>query len=93
MGIRSREQTWPPKNILFAATEAFTPLTRAFAIATRHADRQGSAPVRSRRNDNLYTGIVRQVFSAAIFPRVAAKRSEEGRNADDERREMVREGA
>jgi len=93
MGIRSREQTWPPKNILFAATEAFTPLTQAFAIATRRADRQGSAPVRSRRNDNLYTGIVRQVFSVAIFPRVGAKRSEEDRNADDERREMVREGA
>ena len=93
MGIRSREQTWPPKNILFAATEAFTPLTQAFAIAARRADRQGSASVQSRRNDNLYTGVVRPVFSAAIFPRVAAKRSEEDRNADDERREMVREGA
>ena len=67
--------------------------TQAFTIAARHADRQGSAPVRSRRTDNLYTGIVRQVFLAAIFPRVGAKRSEAGRNADDELHETVREEA
>jgi len=93
MGIRSREQTWPPKNILFAATEAFTPLTQAFAIAARRADRQGSAPVRSRRNDSLYTGLVRPVFLAAIFQRVGAKRNEADRHADDELHETVREEA
>ena len=93
MGIRSREQRWPPKNILFAVTEAFTPLTQACAFAAQLGDRQGSASVQSRRNDNLYTGVVRPVFLAAIFRRVAAKQSEEDRNADDERREMVREGA
>ena len=82
-----------PKNILFAATEAFTPLTQAFAIAVRRVDRQGIASVRSRRNDSLYKGLVRPVFLAAIFQRVGAKRSEAGRNADDERRERVREGA
>ena len=42
MGIRSREQTWPQKNILFAATERLL-VTQAFAIAARRADRQGSA--------------------------------------------------
>ena len=93
MGIRSREQTWPPKNILFAATEAFTPLTRAFAIAARRADRQGSVSVRSRRNDSLYTGLVRPVFLAAIFQRVAAKRNEADRHVDDELHETVREAA
>ena len=93
MGIRSREQTWSPKNILFAAAEAFTPLTQAFAIAARHADRQGNAPVRSRRNDNLYTGLVRPVFLAAIFQRVAARRNEADRPVDDELHETVREAA
>ena len=72
---------------------AFTPLAQAFAIAARHADRQGSAPVRSRRNDNLYTEIVRPVFLAAIFQRVAAKRNEADRHVDDELRETVREAA
>ena len=82
-----------PKNILFAATEAFTPLTQAFTIATRHADRQGSAPVRSRRNDSLYTELVRPVFLAAIFQRVAAKRNEANRPVDDELHETVRGAA
>ena len=82
-----------PKNILFAVTEAFTPLTQACAFAAQLVDRQGSASVQSRRNDSLYTGVVRPVFLVAIFQRVAAKRNEEGRNADDGRREMVREGA
>ena len=93
MGIRSREQTWPPKNILFAVTEAFTLLTQACAFAAPHADPQGSAPVRSRRSDNLYTGIVRPVFLAAIFQRVAAKRNEADRPVDDELRETAREAA
>jgi len=93
MGIRSREQTWPPKNILFAATEAFTPLTQAFAIAARRAGRQGSASVQSRRNDSLYTGLVRPVFLAAIFQRVAAKRNEADRHVDDELHETAREEA
>ena len=93
MGIRSREQTWPQKNILFAATDAFTPLTQALAIEARRADRQVNAPVQSRRNDNLYTGLVRLVFLAAIFQRVAAKRNEADRRADDELHEMVREAA
>ena len=93
MGIRSREQTWPPKNILFAVTEAFTPLTQACAFAAQLVDRQGSAPVQSRRNDNLYTGVVRPVFLAAIFQRVAAKRNEADRPVDDELHETVREAA
>ena len=79
-----------PKKHFIAVTEAFTPLTQACAFAAQLVDRQGSASVQSRRNDNLYTGVVRQAFSAAIFPRVGAKPSEECRNADDERREMVR---
>ena len=93
MGIRSREQTWPPKNILFAVTEAFTPLTQACAFAAQLVDRQGSASVQSRRNDNLYTGVVRPVFLAAIFQRVAAKRNEADRPVDDELHETVREAA
>ena len=68
-------------------------LTQAFAIAARRADRQGSAPVQSRRNDNLYTGLVRPVFLAAIFQRVAAKRNEADRPVDDELHETVREAA
>ena len=68
-------------------------LTQAFAIADRRADRQGSAPVQSRRNDNLYTGPVRLVFLAAIFQRVAAKRNEADRPVDDELHETVREAA
>ena len=93
MGIRSREQTWPPKNILFAVTEAFTPLTQACAFAAQLVDRQGSASVQSRRNDSLYTGVVRPVFLAAIFQRVAAKRNEADRPVDDELHETVREAA
>jgi hypothetical protein len=93
MGIRSREQTWPPKNILFAATEAFTLLTQVFAIAARHADRQGSAAIQSRRSDNRCRVLARLVLLAATFLRAVVKRNGADRPFDDELRETVRGAA
>src|SRR4030095_14787272 len=63
------------------------------AIAAQRVDRQGSASVQPRRNDNLDTVSARPVFSAAIFQRVAAKRNEADRHVDDELHETVREAA
>ena len=82
-----------PKKHFISATEAFTPLTQAFAIAARHADRQGSAAIQSRRSDNLYRVLARLVFLAAIFPRAAVKRNGADRPVDDELHETVREVA
>jgi len=62
---------------------------KSSAIAAQLADRPGSASVQSRRNDNLYTGLVRLVSLAAIYQRVAAKRNEADRLVDDELRETV----
>jgi len=90
MGIRSREQTWPPKNILFAATEAFTPLTQAFAIAVQPGGWQGSAAIQSRRSDNRCRVLARLVLLAATFPRAAVKRNGADRTFDDELHETVR---
>ena len=88
MEIRSREQNLAPKKHFICPR-----LAQAFAIAARRADRQGSAAVQSRRNDNLYTGLVRPVFWAAIFQRVAARQNEADRPVDDELHETVREAA
>jgi len=66
---------------------------KSSAIAAQLVDRPGSASVQLRRNDNLYTGLVRPVFLAAIFQRVAAKRNGADRPVDDELHETVREAA
>jgi hypothetical protein len=66
---------------------------KSSAIAAQRVDRQGSASVQPRRNDNLDTVSARPVFSAAIFPRVGAKRSGADRHVDDELHETVREVA
>jgi hypothetical protein len=82
-----------PKKHFICRDRSVYPIDSTVRHWTRRADLQDNASVQSKHNDNSDTVFVRQVFSAAIFPRVGAKRSEEGRNADDERREMVREGA
>jgi hypothetical protein len=66
---------------------------KSSAIAAQLVDRPDSASVQSRRNDNLYTGLVRLVSLAAIYQRVAAKRNEADRLVDDELRETVRGAA
>ena len=82
-----------PKKHFICRDRSVHPIDSTVRHWTRRADLQDNASVRPRRYDNLDMAIARLDFSAATFPRVGAKRSEEGRNADDERREMVREGA
>ena len=81
------------RKLYLPTTELVNPPAQVFAIAVRRADRQGNASTQSRRNDNLCTVLVRRVFSAAIFQRVAAKRNEADRHVDDEPHETVREAA
>src|SRR5204863_3798688 len=85
--------TCPSSNSRVRAFASRRDAIKSSAIAARREDLQGSASVKLRRSDNLYTGLVRLVFLAAIFQRVAAKRNEADRPVDDELHETVREAA
>ena len=80
-----------PQKHLFAATEVFTPLTQAFAIAVQPGDWQGSAAIQSRRSDNRCRVLARLVLLAATFPHAAVELNGADRPFDDELHETVRE--
>jgi len=61
---------------------------KSSAIAAQLVDRPGSASVQSRRNDNLYTGLVRLV-SWLQFINVLRQNGMSRRHVDDELRETV----